>query len=370
MARVLHVTFDMRIGGTEMVIKNIIEGSDLAKSPMSIFCIESPIGPWGKSLKAEGVPIEAVKRKPGFDISIVKTLRRHIIEKEIDVIHCHQYTPWVYGALASIFTKAHVVFTEHGRFYPDKKSYKRKIINPILAQCTSKITSISEATKQALVEFEYLPSNLIYVVYNGIIPKVKDIQNREKLRQELSISDDTILLGTIARFDPIKNHRMMLHAFKRVTLHNSNVKLVMVGDGDERRNIELLIKELQLENNVILIGYKENASLFIDAMDLFLLSSLSEGTSMTLLEAMVLETPCVVTDAGGNAEIIQHEEVGFVTPNGDADAFSKAIITLIDNPCLLERMKDNCLPRFNAFFHANIMNKHYSAIYEELGRHG
>lgn len=370
MARVLHVTFDMRIGGTEMVIKNIIEGSDLYKHPMSIFCIETPIGPWGESLVSKGIPIDAEKRKPGFDIDIVKKLRHYIIEKKIDVVHCHQYTPWVYGALASIFTKARVIFTEHGRFYPDSRSYKRKIVNPFLTQCTSKITSISEATKQALVEFEYLPKNLISVVYNGIIPRFKDLQNRKNIRLELGVSDDTFLLGTIARFDPIKNHEMMLHAFNRAKQHNKNIKLLMVGDGEERRNIERLINELQLESDVILTGYKESASSFIDAMDLFLLSSLSEGTSVTLLEAMALQTPCVVTDAGGNSEIILHGEVGLVAPNNDIEEFSQAISVIINDPSLLQKMEEKCLPHFNTHFHANIMNKQYTAIYEELSRHG
>lgn len=89
MVRVLYVIFDMCIGGIEMVIKNIIEGSDLVKSFMFIFCIEFFIGFWGKFLKVEGVFIEVVKRKFGFDISIVKILRCYIIEKEIDVIYCY-----------------------------------------------------------------------------------------------------------------------------------------------------------------------------------------------------------------------------------------------------------------------------------------
>ena len=114
--KVLHVTYDMRIGGTEMVIKNIIEGSASNNVEMSIFCIEEPLGPWGLSLKENGISVTSYSRAPSFDLQLVRSLRRHIKRCSIDVVHCHQYTPWVYGALASLGTKAKVIFTEHGRF--------------------------------------------------------------------------------------------------------------------------------------------------------------------------------------------------------------------------------------------------------------
>lgn len=363
--KVLHVTYDMRIGGTEMVIKNIIEGNDNADIEMSIFCIEAPLGPWGQELQANGIQISTKERKPGFDISLIFALRQHIKQQAIDVLHCHQYTPWVYGALASIGTKARVIFTEHGRFYPDSTTWKRRVINPLLLKCTAAVTAISKATKAALVEFEFIPEHKIDVIYNGIAPLVVDDEETKRIRTELNIPDDHIVLGTIARFDPIKNHQLMINAFKQVHDEHPNTTLIMVGDGEERATIENTINTLGLKEGVILTGYQSKPANYLNLMDVFLLSSLSEGTSMTLLEAMSIGKPCVVTDAGGNKEVIENNYNGFVTENGIVDDFAKATEYLLNSEETLYLFANNAKSRFNSLFNMTNMNKYYSLLYCE-----
>lgn len=105
MIKILHVTFDMRIGGTEQVIKNIIQGSDENQFVMGIICLESPLGPFAKELLEEGVLFYQLNRQPGFDLSLIRSIRKIIKANNIDILHCHQYTPWVYGALSATFTK-------------------------------------------------------------------------------------------------------------------------------------------------------------------------------------------------------------------------------------------------------------------------
>ena len=360
---VMHITYDMRIGGTEMVIKNIIEGSDNRLFDMSIFCIESPLGPFADDLLVSGITITSHARKPGFDFSLVKTIRQHIKFADVDVIHCHQYTPYVYGVLAAIGTKTKVIFTEHGRFYPDSSSWKRKLINPVLNKFTFATTAISAATKQALVEFENIPEDSIQVIYNGIAPVVYDELQVVQLRNKYQIQNDEIFLGTIARLDPIKNHSMMLQAFKLVTEAGIKARLLIVGDGEERENIELLIEQLDLKQHVILTGYEAKPQALLAMMDIYLLSSLSEGTSMTLLEAMSLGKPCVVTDAGGNPEIIQEGINGLVTENDNHNQFALAIIELANSAELRSRMAGASLRIFENTFSALKMCQKYQHLY-------
>ncbi|MEI8648919.1 glycosyltransferase [Paraglaciecola sp. Hal342] len=89
-----------------------------------------PLGPFAEDLVNQGIHIEALSRKPGFDASLISQIRQHIKAHKIDIIHCHQYTLYVYGALGALMTPAKVIFTEHGRFYPDSTTWKRKVINP------------------------------------------------------------------------------------------------------------------------------------------------------------------------------------------------------------------------------------------------
>ena len=360
---ILHLTYDMRIGGTEMVIKNIIEGADNTLFNMSIFCIESPIGPWGIDLQKSGIIIDAKERKLGFDTHLIKAIRRHLKENRIDLIHCHQYTPWVYGVLAAFGTRTKVIFTEHGRFYPDSSSWKRKLINPWLCRITAHITAISKATKQALVDFENVPENRIDVIYNGIAPLNCDVEKAQTLRKTLNIPDDHTVLGTVARFDPIKNHRMMLRAFAKVLATNKDCTLLIVGDGEERDNIEQCITQLNIQKNVILAGYQAKPAEHIAIMDLFLLSSLSEGTSMTLLEAMSMGKPCVVTNAGGNPEIIINEQNGLVTENDSMQAYAQAIASLVTCAEQAKTFGENGKNIFNQLFSEKVMNTFYKKLY-------
>ena len=362
--KVLHLTYDMRIGGTEMVIKNIIEGSNRNFFLMSIFCIEEPIGPWGVELQSQGINITAKARKPGFDLKLIAQINRHLRENNIDVIHCHQYTPWVYGVIAAIGTKTKVIFTEHGRFYPDSSSWKRKLINPVLCIITDHVTSISKATKQALVEYENIPKNRIEVVYNGIAALKVNPSETQKTRAKLDINSSTTVIGTIARLDPIKNHKMMINAFAIIAKQIDDIKLIIVGDGEERENIQAQISNLGLEDKVRLTGYDPRPQRYLELMDIYLLSSLSEGTSMTLLEAMSLGKPCIATDAGGNPEIVKNFETGLVTSNDDAAKFADAVMTLINQHEMLSSYGQEGKRVFDSSFNVTKMNEKYALLYQ------
>jgi glycosyltransferase involved in cell wall biosynthesis len=363
---ILHITFDMRIGGTEQVIKNLILGADPDLFTMSVLCIESPLGPFADDLLAKGITINALARQPGFDVRLISKIRQNITTHKIDIVHCHQYTPYVYGLLGSLFTDAKVIFTEHGRFYPDSSTWKRKLINPIMHKFTAATTAISAATRDALVEYEYLPYENIQVIYNGIIGLKTEPGAVANLADALGIKKNSLLLGTIARLDPIKNHTMMLKAFKRVLNAGIDAQLMIVGDGDERANVEALIDELDLTNNVIMTGYEPKPHNHLALMDIYLLPSLSEGTSMTLLEAMSLGKPCVVTDAGGNPEIVVHNKTGLVTPNDDEQAYAQAMITLANDKQRQAAFGMASKARFEERFSIEHMNKLYEILYTQL----
>jgi glycosyltransferase involved in cell wall biosynthesis len=360
----LHVTFDMHIGGTEQVIKNLVEATDKTKFNTKILCIESPVGPFGEMLSKKGYQIDSLSRKEGFDLKLVFEIRKYILQHRIDVLHCHQYTPWVYGALASILTGTKVIFTEHGRFYPDRSSWKRKYINPFLVKLTDHITTISKATKQALVEYEYIPGSKIEIIYNGIAELEGNVTATQQLRKNLSISEDTLILGTISRLDPIKNHRLLISSFARIQKIYPKLMLVIVGDGDLRSNLDKLVKQLEISDKVIFTGFKPNPVDYLQLMDIFLLPSLSEGTAMTLLEAMSLSKACIVTDVGGNPEIIEHEVSGLVTPSDDENMLVAACDLLLKDGKLRKKLGDAARAQYEKRFTVQYMLSNYQEIYQ------
>ena len=315
--KIVHFTFDMQIGGAEQVIYNLIENTDSSKYDVSILCLDQPVGPFGIQLQKKGYGVTALKRKPGFDISLVRQIRRYVSNNNIDVLHCHQYTPYVYGFMGGAFNECNIIFTEHGRFHPDQRKLKRVLINPFLNLFTNYVTSISSATREALVRYENFPRSKIRIVYNGIDSSRYMLAQNSNLKQTLGISKGAYVLGTVARLDPIKNHLMMIRAFKIVKETYPETFLIIVGDGPERENLEAFASELHLASNMIFTGFREDAYLFYKIMDIFLLTSFSEGTAMTLLEAMASGLPCIATDVGGNPEIVRDGETGFIIQNND-----------------------------------------------------
>lgn len=361
--KVLHVTFNMGIGGTEQVIRQIIENSDADKIIHEILCIDGTIGPLGIGLAEKGVHIKRVRRRPGTDFKLLQYMRGLIKQREINVIHCHQYTPYFYGVLASLWTKTTVIFTEHGRFYPDRHNFKRRLINPVLNFLTDYITAISESTADALAEYEYMPRGRVRVIYNGIKEIDMGEITRGDLLSDLGLSADYRYLGTISRLEPIKNQTMMINAYFKVKKKLPNVRLVLIGDGVKRQELKELARSLGIQNDVVFTGFIDNPQRYINIFEIFLLSSFSEGTSMTLLEAMSLSKPCIVTDVGGNPEIVKNEQTGRVVPSDDAGQFAEHIIELLKDKDVSKKYGVAAKVRYTEHYTVAKMVDSYHAMY-------
>lgn len=360
----------MEMGGAEQVIRQIIENSDLDNFQPSVLCLDSKVGVIGQELKKLGFDTFCFERKSGLDRALIKKLKHYLRNEKIDVVHCHQYTPYVYGLLAAIGSNTKVLFTEHGRFYPDSYKWKRYLINPVLNFFTDKIVSISKATVDAMVKFENFPRRNIEVIYNGIKSGEEVLSEKleSALKAELGIAKEDIVFGTISRLDPIKNQKMMITAFRRVSEGLTNAKLVLIGDGPSREELEEHVSRCDLDGKVIFTGFIVNPQRYFCLMDIFLLPSLSEGTSMTLLEAMAFSIPCIVTDVGGNPEIVIENETGIVVPNDDSSRLAEAMITLSKNKALCAKYGERGRLRYQENFTVKHMVDAYENLYLKLSQ--
>ncbi|GGX49592.1 glycosyltransferase [Saccharospirillum salsuginis] len=366
--RILHLTFNMDIGGTEQVISQLVTHLDPDRYQCSVLCIDGEIGRLGERLENRGVPVASLERRPGLDWELIKALRKRIRDDGIHLVHCHQYTPYTYGWFATRFLGVPLVFTEHGRFHPDQYRTKAALINPIMALTTQAVTAISSATKAALRRYEFIPGFKVQVIYNGIegLKSVKDEQDR--LRRELGIGRDQPVVGTVARLDKVKNQSMMIRAFKAIKTQHPDVCLLLVGDGPERVTLEQLVQELDLSSDVIFTGFIVEPKAYLALMDIFLLSSFTEGTSMTLLEAMSLAIPAVATDVGGNPEVVVDGQTGRIVENNDASAFARAMDELLTYSEERHRLGKNALDRFKQEYSVDRMVDRFAALYQSIGR--
>lgn len=362
--KVLHVTFNMEIGGTEQVIKQLVLGADARRFDHEVLCIDGRIGSIGAQLQALGFRVHSLKRKPGFDFELIRGIRSLVRSSRIDVLHCHQYTPFSYGVLAALGVPVRVIFTEHGRFFPDRHYFKRLLVNPLLATRAQHISAISKATADALARYDYMPHRRIKVIYNGIEDVSKGVLSRESLLDELGLSPSQRYVGTIARLQPIKNQELMLRAFESVSRVVPDLELIIIGDGPSRKHLEVLADQLGLVESVHFPGFLENPQKFMQVFEVFLLSSLSEGTSMTLLEAMSFGKPCIATDVGGNPEVVVDGKTGLVTPSDDVHGFAAAILDLVSNEGKQLEMGKAGRRRFEQHFSLSCMTDQYQHLYQ------
>ena len=214
-----------------------------------------------------------------------------------------------------------------------------------------------------MAEYEYVQRDKIEVVYNGVAETESKNIDRETLLEELGLEKNCRYIGTISRLEPIKNQTMMINAFHKAKQAFPDLKLVLIGDGAKMQDLKKLTASLDIKEDVTFTGFLDNPQRYIGLFEIFLLSSFSEGTSMTLLEAMSLSKPCVVTAVGGNPEIVLNNETGLVVPSDDADAFSKSIVQLLLDDEERAELGRSGRARFLENFSATQMIEKYQSLY-------
>jgi glycosyltransferase involved in cell wall biosynthesis len=360
-----HLVLGLPLGGTERLVERMLR-TPPPSSATSCLCLDL-VGRLGEDLIADGIPVSLMRRKPGFDWGLPLRIARHASRNGIDILHCHQYTPWFYGVLARLFRPSlRILFTEHGRFYPDVPSRKRRAANRLLAPLTQCISAVSPSVKDALVDVEAFPPDRIRVVFNGIEPPPVAETDRAGLRARLGLKPDRIYCILCARFDPIKWIPGLLEAMKRVVDAVPDSGLILVGEGPEDAIIRAKIRELGLEDHVALPGFQKNVAEWLKASDIFVLSSLSEGTSVSLLESMAMGMPAVATRVGGNPAVIEEGRTGLLVPSQDAAALGDALARLARDPAARKAMGRAAAQRFQERFRLSNMIQAYHRIYADL----
>lgn len=368
-AQVLHRLY---LAGAEVLAAELAR--ELQDRYRFIFLCLDEVGPLGAQLQSEGFEVLDLQRKPGVDLSVAKRLRQAIKTHKIDLLHPHQYTPFFYASVArGLSSRPPILFTEHGRHYPDLRKPKRIFANKFLLRHRDHMTACGQFSKDALVANEGLPGNRIDVIYNGINPDKfvpdTDGSRRAAMRQSLGLDSDRPVVLQVARFHPVKDHTTSISSMSTVVKQVPDALLLLAGDGDARAKCEKLVAELNLQNNVRFLGVRKDIDQLIHVADVFILSSLSEAVSVTLLEAMGACLPIAATNVGGNGEVVLHEQTGLLSPRQDAPALGQNITQLLGDADLRQRMGELGRKRLLEVFRQDNMHEAYAKLFEKmLGR--
>ncbi|MCU0703047.1 MAG: glycosyltransferase [Fimbriiglobus sp.] len=359
---VLHV---MQVAGAEVLVREIIRRLAGRITP-TVFCLDS-VGAIGEELIADGVEVLALGRKPGWDFRIAGRLAKEAAARRIDILHAHQYTPFFYAALAKplIRHRPRLILTEHGRHYPDLVSPVRRAVNRlVLDRLADEVTACVGFSGRALRNVDGFRGNRIRIIDNGIdVERYGPPADKAEQKRALGFDPARRYVVHVARHHPVKDQTTLLKGFAAAAPHLKDVDLLMAGDGPLREQLEALAGSLGITDRVKFLGIRKDVPEVLRAGDVFTLTSVSEASSLTLLEAMATGLPSVVSDVGGNPDLIRRNVDGLLFPRGDAAACGAAFRQLLGEPGLAEKLGANARKRANDRFRLDDTVERYARLY-------
>lgn len=374
--KVLHIVRALDVGGLERVVLDLVEGGRSLGIESHIACLYHA-GTWGAGRGDLTVMKGRTKLVKAFQLAkLARTLR-------IDVLHSHNPEPHLVAVLTRCMTMLPVVNTKHGRNCPER--WKWRLQNIWLNRCSAKIVAVSKDIEAVALGPEQTPRGKVCLIHNGIDVgrfesraegverRVSPVESHPPSDLRPPASDLRLLtIGTVGRLRHEKNYMMLIRAFSllRERLSHdshpfSSCRLLFVGDGPERHVLEDEAIRVGVFSQCVFAGNQSNVAEWLGMMDIFCLSSLTEGTSITLLEACAAGLPAVVTDVGGNGEIVQDRHSGFLVPEGDENAFTEKLKILVADAGLRGRMGENAHAWVRARYSLEAMVSAYMRVYGE-----
>ena len=363
--RVMQIVGSLTPGGTEHLVVQICKR--LPAEYGTVVCCLDAEGEWAADLQARGIEVRALHRRAGFRPEVGRAIARFAAERDIDVLHCHQYSPFVYGRIAAMWNRRlRIVYTEHGRLSDAPPSWKRRLVNPLLSRFDGRIVAVSHELRDYMIEARF-PRERVSVVHNGVEPgQAASTLDRRRARMLLGLDERAFVVMTVARLDPVKDLMTLLDAFAFVRKRVPAAHLVVVGDGPERQRLTERAGREDLAGAVHITGYRADVRALLPAADVYASSSISEGVSITILEAMATGVPVVATAVGGTPEILSDGTGGILVPSREPVRMAAAIVALAHDPRRRASLAAAARRRLEASFTIDRMVDDYARSYRAV----
>lgn len=365
--KVMHILLSLEFGGAEKVVVNLVNKLYDERFDFSI-CVMDRIGALRDELNSNMKVICMERKGGGVDFALPARLAKVMREVTPDIIHMHNPTALLYGTISGKMAGARgMIVTQHGSV---------SVENPRMRFVTTQLSKIIDKNIPVSAEIEeYLKSRCkvrndkLETIINGIDDSIYRPNTAERIdgKKRLDLKDN-IVIGHIARFSAEKDQRNLLKAFSVVVKKIDNSRLIMVGDGPMRSDLELFAKELNIADKVLFTGFRRDIPALLNMFDIFVLSSLREGTSLTLIEAMATELPIVATNVGGNPNVIVDKITGLLVPPSNPGRLADALIHLCRDRHLREEMGKAGRRVMEEKFSLTMMAEKYAKLYQELAR--
>lgn len=336
---------------------------ELNRRGYPVLFVVQPGSPLHNRASEAAVPTLSLKIRSEFDMISVLRLAIIMRSKNCLLAHFHDAHSVAVGSAAASLARVPLRIISRRVDFPLKKNYlsRRKYIRNIDA-----VVAISEGVKKVMVEGG-LPSQRIEVVPSGIdFSPFKEASSSEYLRREFSFGADDYLVGMVAHLADHKGHKYLIRATKILKEHTSEIKVIIVGEGPLRMELNREARDSKVEDIVFFLGFREDVPRLLSSLDLFVLSSYLEGLGSSILDAMACRLPVVATRAGGIPEVVIHGETGLLVPPRNSRALARAILKLYKNREMASRLGERGYEIVHKKHSAESMADKMIILYEKL----
>ena len=367
--RVLHVLLSLEPGGLENGVVNVINRLDRTRFESSVCCLKRA-GEFARRIDDPRVVIHEMDWRGGNDPRLALRLASLLRRTRPHIVHTRNAEPFFYGfAGAKLARTQALVHSEHGRKFDDRPA--RFAVQRWMSRHTDAIFAVSGQLKTDLVKHIGLPESDIEVLHNGVDLSRFDVtdraaphaRERDALRLEWGVPDGALVVGSVGRLVAVKNYALLLRA---VAASGLDVHVVLAGEGPERAALTALAAGLGIAGRVHLLGHSNDVDRVLRAFDVFVLPSLSEGMSNTLLEAMAAGVPPVASAVGGNGEIVRDGVDGLLFASDDQAGLANALAGLCADAVRRARLATAARERVQSTFDIRHMVERYEQFYERV----
>lgn len=353
--KILQVIPNLCFGGAEILCENLtcaLKDMGHQVVVVSLYAERTPIS---QRMEAAGITIRYLDKKLGLDVSMVPKLRRLFLEEKPDVVHTHLDVIKYAALAAKLAGVSKCVHTVHSVAEKEAGGPAQKAVNGFYFRHGLSVpVALSQEIQASIVRFYGLPAGKVLVIRNGI--DLSKCRSKEDYR-----AGHPVRIVHVGRFDVPKNHPGLLRAFRLLLEKHPDCRLILVGDGDSRQEMEALAAELGIAGQVEFCGMQKDVHPYLYDADIFVLTSVYEGNPMTILEAMGTGLPIAATAVGGIPDMVTDGEDALLTSCRDED-IAGALGRLVEDESLRARL-GRAAREHSVRFSAQTMAENYCRVF-------
>ncbi len=370
---IAHIIYQLGVGGLENGLVNLINHLPQDRYRHVIICLKGYTD-FSKRIKRSDVKVFDLNKQDGLNFSWYVSLYRLLRQLKPDIVHTRNFST-LEGQIVATFARINArVHGEHGRDISDLEGMNRKynLLRKAIRPLIHRFITVSKDLEKWLINTIKVEPDHIKQIYNGVDNvrfSPKSVINSIEIPTNF-ITDNTFVIGSVGRMAKVKDYLSLVHAFllliKQTPQAKDYLRLLIIGDGEARAECIALLRQAGVENLAWLPGERADISELMQLFDVFVLPSLAEGISNTILEAMSCGLPVIATNVGGNVELIIDSQTGKLVPSSNPAALATAIVEYYDHREMLIKHGHAARQLIEANFSMDNMVTGYLDVYDEV----